>query len=867
LFSSWVLRPSTENGRIRSKPEAVFSAGDLVGLGEKFCFGPFEVRTRAREILKGGTRIKLRGQPYLILELLLSHAGEVVTRDEIRKALWSADTFVDFEHGLNTSVKKLRQVLCDSAEAPRYIETLPRLGYRFIAPVEVVTEAITPPTGTRAFSAEELGQGIMAAAGLNPENPRAYDAPSGNAARSTEVTPAQVTSAQIESAKAERITGARPSWLRPWLLAAGLCAALLVSLLLAGARIYRSHPSTRLTDKDTIILADFSNSTGEPVFDDALRTALSVSLRQSPFLNVLSDSQITKTLLLMTRPASTKLTPEVARELCQRAGSKAYIAGSIGSLGSEYVLGLKAVNCQTGDTLAEDQVTAASKEEVLDALGRAASKLRAKLGESLATVQEFDVPLAQATTSSLEALKAYSLGMKVFYEKGAAAALPYNQRAIQLDSNFAMAHQLLGLNYYSLGELGQARAYVTKAFELREHASEREKLAITAYYYDTVTGQLDQAIQTYLEEIESYPRESGVHANLGYVYGEQGQYDKAAEITRQDLSVAPERVITYENLANYELALQHFDQAEQTIHQAQARKLDDVMFHFALYALAFLGTDSGAMAEQRKWFADRPEDENWGLAFASDTEAYAGRLRKARELTKAAVDSAVRTDRTENGAMWQAISAQREAAYGYRAQARREAANALRLTPDSRSAEVEAALAFAMAGDTAQAEALAQDLNKRFPLSTQMQSLWLPAIQGQLALDQKNPDSALKFLRAATPLEFGQIGFVLNTSCLYDVYVRGEAYLAAGQGGAAAAEFQKILDHNGIVWNCWTGALAHLGIARANALETKDSQGADADAARSRARAAYKDFLTLWKDADPDLPILQEAKAEYAKLQ
>jgi serine/threonine protein kinase/tetratricopeptide (TPR) repeat protein len=641
---------------------------------------------------------------------------------------------------------------------------------------------------------------------------------------------------------------------------------LTVALLVVGGLYYRSrHQTKRLTENDTIVLADFSNSTGDAVFDDTLKTALSVSLRQSPFLNVLSDSQVAKTLQQMTRPASTKLTPEVARELCQRAGSKAYLAGSISSLGSEYLLGLRAVNCQSGDTLGQEQVTAASKEKVLDTLGEAASKLRGELGESLATVQKFDVPLEQATTSSLEALKAYSLGRKASNEKGSSAALPYHQRAIELDPNFAMGYGAVGDDYFSLSELGRASEYFTKAFQLREHASEREELEITANYYDTVTGKLDKAAQTYQEEIESYTRESAAYNRLGVVFALQGQYEKATEITKQAVRLAPDALSGYTNPANYALALQRFDEARQTIHDAQARKLDDAIFHEALYALAFLGADSGAMAKQQQWFAGKPE-ENWGLALASDTEAYVGHLGKARELTKRAVEAAIRADSKENGAVFQTIAAQREAAYGNAAEARQSAAEALKLVPASQGVESEAALAFAMAGDTGRAESLAQDLGKRFPLDTQMQSLWLPAIQAQLALDKKNPPVALNALQAASPIELGEIAFVLNISCLYTVYVRGEAYLAAGQGSAAAAEFQKILDHSGIVWNCWTGTLARLGVARANALQSRTSQGADADAARVRALAAYKDFLTLWKDADPDIPILKQAKAEYAKL-
>jgi eukaryotic-like serine/threonine-protein kinase len=660
-------------------------------------------------------------------------------------------------------------------------------------------------------------------------------------------------SGHLSAVSSGAVAGASPVRIdRLWKIAVPV---LLVALLVVGGLYYWSHrESRRLTDKDTIVLADFANSTGDPIFDDTLKTGLSVSLRQSPFLNLLSDSEVAKILQQMTRPANAKLTPEVTRELCLRAGSKAYLAGSIGSLGSQYVLGLKAVNCQSGEPLAEEQVTAASKEKVLDELGKAASKLRGELGESLATVQKLDVPLAEATTSSLEALKALSLGKKAQNEKGYAAALPYDQRAIQLDPNFAVGYSAVGNEYHSLGETGRASEYFTKAFQLRERASEREKLAIAADYYLNVTGELDKAAQTYQEAIENYPRRTGAYVNLGNVYGAQGQYEKAAEVTRQAVRLAPDED-SYGNLANNTLALQRFEETRQVIHEAQARKVDNFIVHNALYALAFLGADSAAMAEQQQWFAGKPE-ENFGLALASDTEAYGGHLAKARELTKRAVDSAVRADNKENGAIWQSIAAQREAAYGNAKEARQSAAEALKLAPTS-PVESEAALASAMAGDTARAESLAQDLRKRYPVDTQMQSLWLPAIQAQLALDRKNPAAALNTLQAASPIELGQISFVANISCLYHVYVRGEAYLAAGQASAAAAEFQKILDHSGIVWNCWTGALAHLGLARAC--------GMQGDTAK--AKAAYQDFLTFWKDADPDIPIFIAAKAEYAKLQ
>jgi len=646
-----------------------------------------------------------------------------------------------------------------------------------------------------------------------------------------------------------------------------LVGVAVVAVLGVCAWLYFARRAQALTEKDTIVLTDFANSTGDAIFDDTLKTALDVTLRQSPFLNVLPDTDVAKTLQQMTLPASTKLTPELARELCQRARSKVYIAGAIGSLGTKYVLELKAVNCRSGGTLAEEQVTAASKEKVLDTLGQAASKLRGELGESLATVQKFDVPLLQATTSSLEALKAFSLGQKVNIEKGHAAALPYYQRAIELDPNFAEGYQALSYDYFNLGEVGRASEYETRAFQLREHASEREKLGIAGTYYLNVTGELDKSAQTWQEYMESYPRDLLAYDNLASLCNLQGQYEKAEEIEKRMSRIAPNLGLAYQNLANDALALQRLDEARQIAHEGQTRMANDFILRNALYALAFLDADSAAMAEQQQWYAGKQEYENYGLALASDTEAYAGHLAKARELTKRAVESAIRADNKEDGAIWQANAALQQAAYGNPAEARQSAAEALKLAPASPGVEAEAALAFAMAGDTARAESLAQDLNKRFPLGTQMQSLWLRAIQAQLALDRKNPAAAVTALQADSAIELGQIQFVNNISCLYPVYVRGEAYLAAGQGKPAAAEFQKILDHSGIVWNCWTGTLAHLGVARANALQSRTSQGADSDAARVRALAAYKDFLTLWKDADPDIPVLKQAKAEFAKLQ
>jgi tetratricopeptide (TPR) repeat protein len=641
----------------------------------------------------------------------------------------------------------------------------------------------------------------------------------------------------------------------------GLAAAV---LMVAGI-YYRAHGIKPLTAKDTIVLADFANSTGDTLFDGALKTALTVALRQSPFLNVLPDSKAAKTLKLMALPPDTKLTAEVARALCRRAGSKAFVAGAIASLGSEYVLQLKAVNCQDGDVLAKTEVTASDKGKVVDALGHAASGLRVQLGESLNTVQRFDTPLAEATTPSLEALTAFTLGRNAVSAKGEAAALPYHLRAIELDPGFATAYRAAGADYEGLGETGRAREYYTKAFQVRERASEEERLLISGIYYQGVTGELDKAIEAYQQQIQDFPNRA-YYTGLGNLYLFEGEYQKAAKAHAEDLRRWPDVGTKYRNLATTMLAMQDFDQARHIVQQAHARNLDDFGMRETLYALAFIQRDSSALAEQQHWFAGKPE-ENYGLSLDSDTEAYFGHLGRARDKTRQAVDSAVRADSKETGAVYAEDAALREAAFGNMAAARQAASQGLKMAPKSTDASAEAALAFAMLRD-ARAKSLAQDLNQRFPLHTQIQSLWLPAIDAQLALAEKNPAKAIEDLQATLPpIEFALIPFIPSISCLYPTYIRGEAYLSAGNGSAASREFHKILDHTGIVWSCWTGALAHLGDARANALESKTLQGAEADAARARAMAAYKDFLTLWKDADPDIPIYKAAKAEYAKLQ
>jgi eukaryotic-like serine/threonine-protein kinase len=795
------------------------------GANHLYEFGPYRLDPTRNLLFLGSQPVPLTSKAFETLLLLVEHSDQDVSKEELMTKLWP-DTFVE-EANLVQHISMVRKALGETPQDRRYIITLPGRGYRFAEKVRTVSRDGTDPPGN--------GTPPSAAIEQRNELPK------------PEILPLR--------------------HVRRRHLLAIFGSVTVVALLAVSLFILHRHKSIALRETDTIVIADFANSTGDPVFDDTLKTALNVSLRQSPFLNVLPDSEVAKNLRLMTLPANTKITTEVASQLCQRAGSKAYVAGAIANLGSEYVLGLKAMNCQNGDTLVEEQSTVASKEKVLAELGKEATKLRQALGESLATVQRFDVPLAEATTPSLDALKAFSTGRKIFREKGVDASLPYMQHAIELDSNFAMAYMAVGFEYGSLGEVERAKEYFTKAFESREHASEREKMAIAASYYTYATGEVDKAIQAYQRAIESYPRDGALYLNLSVNYAAQGHYEKAAETARQGMRTGPDQRRYRECLSTDALALQHFDEVRQISRDAESRKWDDDGVHGNLYGLAFIQGDSNAMAEQQRWFASKQEYESYGLELASATEAYAGHLIKARELAKHAIDSARGVDNKESAAIWQANEALTEAAYGNQAEARRLATEALKLAPSSQGAESETALALAMTNDTVKADSLAKDLAKRFPLDTQMQSLWLPAVQAQLALNGKNPADALNDLQSASAIEFGNIPFGNNISCLYHVYLRGQSYLAAGQGKSAAPEFQKILDNNSIVWNCWTGALAHLGVARANALEFKTLTGAEADAARARALAAYKDFLTLWKDADSDIPILKEAKIEYSKLQ
>jgi tetratricopeptide (TPR) repeat protein/predicted Ser/Thr protein kinase len=631
-------------------------------------------------------------------------------------------------------------------------------------------------------------------------------------------------------------------------------ALVLVATAIGGMLYFRSRQAmARLTDKDTIVLSDFDNKTGDAAFDDTLKQGLSVQLEQSPFLALVSDRKVNETLKLMGRPAGDRLTPEVAHEVCQRTGSKAMLTGSIAGLGSQYVIGLKAVNCNTGDVLAEAQEQAAGREAVLKALDAAAVSMRGKLGESLSSVQKYATPVEEATTPSLEALKAYSLGLKTEYAKGDTAALPFFKRAVDLEPSFAMAYAWMSYVYKDLNEVGRAAENARKAYELREKVSERERFSIEGTYYFNVTGELEKATQTYELWQQTYPRDDFPYLVLAFVSGILGNWEKALEESQAAMRLDPNNIPSYVNLGYDYTTLNRLDDAEAVYKQAEERKLESELLLDNRYGLAFLKGNSAQMGQLLSAAMGKPGAEDLLLATQADTEGWYGRLKNAHELTGRAMDSALHNDAKETAAEYQAGAALREVEAGNREQARAEAKAAVKLAPNRDVREI-AALVLARAGDTGGAEKLAAELDIAFPLDTLVQRYWLPTIRAGVALDRKEPDRAIELLNAASTVERG---ITTNlTIFLCPAYLRGEAYLMLHDGNAAAAEFQKFIDHRGIVGNFSWGALARLGLARAYAMQGETA----------KARAAYEDFLTLWKDADPDVPILKEAKAEYAKL-
>jgi tetratricopeptide (TPR) repeat protein len=754
-------------------------------------FGVFEACLPSGELRKHGLLIRVPGQPFKILAIFLERPGEVVTREELRKSLWPAQTFVDFEHSLNSAIKKLREALGDSAENPRYIETLPRLGYRFIAPVS---------------------------AG-DPE---------------ANVEPAP------QPAPAPAVPDAGYRLARPKLL-----AITVVILAVGGVTWYTLRRAPPIvTEQDSIVLADFENRTGDPAFDGTLQKVLEVEISQSPYLNVLPDQTVRQTLEHMRRRPDEPITKQVGLEICQRNAVKAMVSGSIARLGNRYVVTLEALNCATGGVLAGAKAEAESKERVLRALDDCTGTIRRKLGESLASIRKFGAPIEEATTGSFDALKAFTLGDELRRQGKVAESIPFFKRATELDPQFTLAYGRLGAAYFNLSENGLARRYVEKAFQLRGRTSEREQLYLAARYYMNVSGETGKAIENYEIWRNVYPRDWLPVSNLGNVYAEIGQYEKAIEVAQEAVRLNPDHVIPYEVLARAYKRATRYAESKSTCERAISRRLESQSIHRTLYHIAFAQGDTRAMQLQVEWGIGKPtEDET--LMDEAWTAATTGRLRNSRELFRRAFAVARKNGFLNKAAIAVVSQGLIEAAFHNFSEAKERATAALAL--EGAKVSEDAALVLAESGDLARAESLADDLVRRYPLDTIVNEVGVPRIRAEVAIGRGQPARAVDLLRRAAPYELRD--FTVP-------YIRGSAYLSARMGTDAAREFQKILKNQGVDPISPYYPLAHIGLARAYALQ--------GDHAVSRRE--YEEFFALWKDADQDIPILREARNAYAGL-
>jgi eukaryotic-like serine/threonine-protein kinase len=801
-------------------------------------FGPYRLDPGRKLLLRNGDPVALTSKALETLLVLVERSEHVVSKDDLMKAVWP-NTFVE-EANLTQHISMVRKALGETPQDHRYIVTSAGRGYRFAGEVRVIFQDGTD----LVLESRSLSRVVIEQTEEIPVRATAEPLVADDGRRIERDDDAHLPPTPLMAASVKSRTFWRKSGTWAAVVGIGVAAA-------AGLAFWLRHsPARNHPGEDTVVLADFANSTGDPVFDGTLRQGLSVQLEQSPFLSIVSEGRIQQTLKTMGQPAYAKLTPAIALELCQRTGSAAVLNGSIGQIGTRYLLTLRAVNCSSGESLASTEAQASDKNDVLDALGKSASEIRNKLGESLSTVRKFDTPLEQATTPSLEALKAYSLGQKTAAGSEWAAAVPFFQRAIRFDPNFSMAYARLGNCYRLLGEETLAAENTRKAYELRERVSELEKFYIESHYYQQTTGELEKARQVYELWAQSYPRDWARANSETAVSALLGQYDEGLIESREEVRLNPNGDgYGYFHLLYFYLNLNRLEEAQSTVEEAQAKKFDSPSIRALLYELRFLQNDAAGMSQQVAWAAGKLGAEDALLSEEAKTAAYWGRQGQARDLSRQAVASAKRAEEPEVVALHNADAALREALFGNPAEAREQAADALGLS-NSWPVRSLAALALAFAGDAVRAKTLADDLAKRFPDHTIVQSHYLPTVRAQLALSHDDPSRAIEVLQAAVPYELSGSGV------LYPVYVRGEAYLAAHKGKEAAAEFQKLLDHPGIVANAPIGAFARLGLGRAYALSGD----------KSKAKIAYQDFLTLWKDADPDIPILKQAKAEYAKL-
>ncbi len=763
--------------------------------------------------------MRLQEQPYRLLVALLENPGEVLSREELRNRLWRDDTFVDFDGSLRVAVRKLREALGDEAENPRYIETIPKRGYRFFdSGVRRVDTVQTLPDSDASLIPAETA--VTPSLGVEPDLPP------------------------------------KSAWNR--FLKWAIPLAVLVIIVTAAALVSKLSHRKVLTEKDTVVLADSMNSTGDPVFDGTLRQGLAVQLAQSPFLSLISEQRIQQILRLMGKPAETRLTSDIALDICERTASAAVLEGSIARIGSQYILGLRAKDCRSGDILAEQQAQVARKEDVLNGLSQMSGKFRTQIGESLATVEKHNTPLAEATTPSLEALKAYSTGLTVTATIGEAAAVPFFQNAIEIDPQFAATYAELGLMYGAIGESALSVENTSKAYKLRDRASDAEKFFITASYDSRVTGNFEKAQQTCETWAQSYPRDDRPHAYLSaFILPASARYEKTIVEAQKNVELNPHAAIGYIILAAAYTYFARYGESESTLRQGTERGLETPETIGQRYDLAFLQGHAKEMEQQVALSKRNADTENWLLDHQAFALAYTGHLREARTMSRRAVNLADQAAHSERAALSEAGTAVWEAFSGNASAARNNALAALALS-NQREVQYGAAFALALAGDYARSQTLADDLENRFPEDTSVRFNYLPVLRAIVALKHGEPSKSIELLQISVPYELGTQRSTMHGlfGALYPIYVRGESYLAVHRGVEAAAEFQKILDHRGIVVSDPVGALVHLQLGRAFAMSGD----------RTQAKAAYHDFLTLWGDADLEIPVFKQAKAEYAKL-
>jgi len=772
-------------------------------------FGPFRVDAARHLLLRDGQPVPLTSKAFETLLVLIQHGEQMVSKDELMKQLWP-DTFVE-ESNLTQHISMLRKALGESPQDHRYIVTMPGRGYRLAQKVREVSDG---------------GDLVVQS-------------------HSIERVTVQETESRRQSGAVASVSRVR---LSPWNWILGAAAAVAV-LALASAYLVRLRRPPPLNEADLVLVSDFVNTTGEPVFDGTLKQALTVKLAESPFFNIAQDTATRQTLKLMGRSADERVVPPVAREVCQREGAKAVVGGSILSLGNKYVLDLDATNCLTGASLARQQIEATDRDQVLSKLGQLIPELRRKLGESVSSIQKFDTPIEQATTKSLAALKAYASGDEKRAQGQEAGSIPFYKMAIELDANFAIAYARLGTVYFNLNQPDLADEYIRKAFERREHVSEREKFFIQAHYYDNTARDFDHTVETYKLWTEVYPHDFSPHNGLCMQYVTIGQPEKAIAAGLQALRVNPNHALGYATLGRaYERATR-FAEAKAIGEKAIAEKVDSWWTHALLYRLAFVEGDEPAMQREIDWSKDKPQ-ETVMIYYQAKSALSLGEVRKSRELFERARALSLGRGLKEQTVALTSGQAQFYADLGITREARGMANMAVREAPDSLRHRAWATLALARAGDAQRAEALLREFNKQPAPGTLLNEILFPSIRAAVDLDRKNPAAAIEELRRAVPYDLG------IDSAGVTLYYRGLAYLELKSGKEAAAQFQKILDNRGVVINDIYWPLAHLGLARAYA-QTGDTE---------KSLAAYRELLAFWKNADPDLRLLKEAKAEYKKL-